>query len=103
MRVNAPNLLAVVEPQTVEHALCPKRVDLAARDDRAGARPGVEPEAVVIGRRVAEGPDRFAGLGLERLDDVLVTDAVEQDDASVGHRDIREAVADFLLPQDRRP
>ena len=80
-----------------------ERVDDAVGDDRRGARPFVEAEVVAVCRRVLVPPHRRARPGVERIDDLLRADAMENDDPILDDDRCGEALADGLAPHDPRP
>ena len=86
----------------MQHALRAERVDAPAGDGRGGARSFVEAEIVAILGRVIENPDRGAGLGVERLDDLFGAYAMKQDQPAGRYHRTGEALSDVLFPDHRR-
>ena len=102
MRVHAPDARALRQVDGVELPLRTERVDDAVRDDRHRARTLVESEVVAVGRRVGVAPLARARARIDRFDNLLVPDAVEQDDAPLGDDRAAESLADVLAPDDAR-
>ena len=83
-------------------ALGAEGVDDSIGDDRYGARTLVESEVVAIVRGVCVAPDGRAGLGIERLEDFFVADAVKEQHPILDEGRSRKCLTDLLTPDDLR-
>ena len=79
------------------------RIDDAVGHDGHSARPLVKAEVVSVGRRIRVTPLRRACLGIERIDNLLVANAMKQDDASLDDDGTAESLSDRHAPDDLRP
>ena len=77
-----------------------ERVDDAVGDHRHRARPFVEAEVVPVRRRVGVPPLPRAGPRVERLDDLLVGNAMKEQHAVLDHGGPGKRLPDLLAPHD---
>ena len=69
-------------------------VDNPVCDNGHGTRPFVESEVVAVRRRVPVAPLLGAGTSVERLDDLVVAEAMKEDEAALGDDWTAESLAD---------
>src|SRR5439155_9031277 len=70
--VDAPNLFAGLEVETMQLPFGAKGEDLALRDRRRCPRAFVETEVVAVTRGIIKAPEELAAAGLEAFDGFLV-------------------------------
>ncbi len=87
----------------MEPSLRPVGIDGVTIHHRNRSRPFVKPEVVAIRGFVGVPPDLLSGLRIERLEDFLVVDTVEQQHASVGDRRAGETFSHHSAPEHLRP
>src|SRR5439155_9583592 len=102
LRVDAPNLFAGREVETVQQAFGAEGEDLSFRNRRRRPRAFVETKVVAVTGGIIKAPEQLAGAGIEAFDGFLVADSMEQNQAAAGNRRAAEALADFFPPDNWR-
>src|SRR5262249_22082740 len=100
--VDLPDLLAVANADTVEHALRAEDVHPVAVDDGTAARPAVIAVHVAVVGGVLEEPQRLGGFGVPAAEGAAVADAVEGEEAAVADDGHGVADAGGFLPDEER-
>src|SRR5262249_21163641 len=96
--VDVPDSLARGEVNGGELTLGAERVNTSTGDDRKSARALLQPQGVLIGRRVRVAPLGISGAAVERFDDFLFVHAVKQDQPVARYHWPGESFAHRLLP-----
>ena len=82
--VDVPYLAAGFEVETMQPSLRAECVNASADDHGRGSRPVIETEVVPVARLVSKLPEGLAVLGLQRLDNLFVSQPMKEDKRSRG-------------------
>jgi hypothetical protein len=99
----SPKLLAGGQVPRSQVAIRAEREDTSIGDQRCRSRAVVEIEVVPVARSIRGLPRRLAGLCLQALDDLIVADAMKEDEPFASDRRAGPTCADIAFPHDRRP
>ena len=102
-RFSLPNRLAGFDVETQQHALRAKGVAMLFGEQWRAARAVVVAERIAVTGGGGVAPNRLGCLRVERLDDLLVADAVKQNQTAVADGRCAVAGADLFFPKHLRP
>jgi hypothetical protein len=87
--IDSPQFFAGCKVEAVQDALSPERVDPPCRNRRRRTRTFVKAEIIAVVRWVVKPPDFLTGRGIETLDGLLVTHAMEQNQFAIRRQPVR--------------
>src|SRR5262249_104025 len=91
LRINPPDLLAVLQIPAMQRPFRPKSINTPVRHRRGGAWPWLKAKIVLIRGGIFRLPKDFARFGVEALHHLVVVDAMKQNQLAAAYRRPAEA------------